>query len=351
MDLSKHIKKYDKSNMLELLLTFPKQFNQAVDIGYSFDFKIDTKKIKQIVYVGMGGSAIGGDLIFSCLNNNLTIPTTVSRSYFLPAFVDQNSLVIVSSFSGNTEESLSSYEDAMGRNAQILCITSGGELEQKAKQDDVPVILIPGKMQPRAALGVLSIPVLIALVKSGYAMLDRAEFDETLTILQSKAEQYKPENEDNLALNTAKKIHGKLPIIYCTNNLLPVVANRWKCQISENAKMHAFFNVFPELNHNEIVGWEEPAAMMKNFQIIYLQDRSDFSRNQSRMAITKDILEQNTNSIIQLNSEGNSQLARLFSLIYLGDMVSFYLAMLNKVDPTPIDKIQRLKDQLKKINN
>ncbi|MBC8181777.1 bifunctional phosphoglucose/phosphomannose isomerase [candidate division KSB1 bacterium] len=349
MDFKEHIKRYDKSNMLELLLTFPEQFKQAVEIGYSFDFKVDPKKIKQVVYAGMGGSAIGGDLIFSCLDNNMAIPTFVSRNYFLPAFVDQNSLVIVSSFSGNTEESLSSYEDARGRNAQILCITGGGELEQKAKQDNVPVIHISGKMQPRAALGYLSIPVLIALIKLGYATLDRADFRETLTLLQSKAALYDPKNENNLAANIAKEIHGKLPVIYCTNNLLPVVANRWKCQISENAKMQAFFNVFPELNHNEIVGWEQPADLMKNFQIIYLKDKSDFSRNQNRMAITKDILEQITNSIIEVNSEGNSQLARLFSLIYLGDMVSFYLAMLNKVDPTPIDKIQKLKDQLKII--
>jgi len=347
MNLSKHIEKYDQSNMLELLLTFPKQFKQAVEIGYSFDYKIDSKKIKQIVYAGMGGSAIGGDLIFSCFSNDLAIPTFVSRNYFLPAFVDQNSLVIVSSFSGNTEESLSSYEDARTRMAQILCITSDGELEQQAKQDDIPTILIPGNMQPRAALGYLSIPVLIALLKAGYTTLDRADFDETLTLLQSKARLFDPKNEDNLALNIAKKIHGRLPVIYCTNNLLPVVANRWKCQISENAKMQAFYNVFPELNHNEIVGWEEPADMMKNFQIIYLKDKSDFSRNQRRMAITKDILEQITNPVIQVDSEGDSLLARLFSLIYLGDMVSFYLAMLNKVDPTPIDKIQKLKEQLK----
>ena len=349
MNISELIKTFDKSNMLKLLLTFPEQFKQAVDIGNSFDFKIDPKKIKQIVFVGMGGSAIGGDLIFSYLNNDLTIPTFVNRNYFLPAFVDQSSLVIVSSFSGNTEESLSSFEDARTRNAQILCITSGGELEQKARRNDVPIIFIPGNMQPRAALAYLSIPILIALIKSGFTSVDKADFEETQKLLQSNARLYAPENADNPALNHAQKLFNKVPLIYSTNNLLQVAANRWKCQFSENAKLLAFYNVFPELNHNEIVGWEKLPDILKMFQIIYLKDKSDFSRNQNRMDITREILDNVTNPIIQVNSEGNSTLARLFTIIYLGDMISFYLAMLNKVDPTPIDKIQRLKERLRNI--
>ncbi len=350
MNLSNRIKNFDKSNMLNLLLSFPDQFQQGIEIGKAFDFKIEVKKIKQIVHAGMGGSAIGGDLIFSYLQDELTIPFAVNRGYFLPSYLNQSSLVIISSFSGNTEESLSCYEDARSRNAQILCITSGGELAQKARQDKIPMITIPGKMQPRAALGYLTLPILVALIKANLALLEKANFDETLALLKAKAQAYSPQCPENEALVLARKLYNKVPVIYCANDLLAVVANRWKCQLSENAKTVSFSNVFPELNHNEIAGWQIPEKMLKKFQIIYLKDRFDFSRNQSRMVITKNILEAITNPIIEISTEGNSSLTRLFSLIYLGDWVSFYLAMLNKVDPTPIEKIQRLKDELNKIS-
>jgi glucose/mannose-6-phosphate isomerase len=204
-------------------------------------------------------------------------------------------------------------------------------------------------MPPRAALGYLSLPLLVTLIKSDFASLEKANFDETLALLKSKSPAYAPNQPDNLALCLAKELHGKVPMIYSTNNLLPVVANRWKCQIAENAKTLSFYNVFPELDHNEIVGWQFPSRRLKDFQIIYLRDKSDFSRNQSRMEISKQVLESFTNQIIEVHSEGESPLARLFSLIYLGDMVSFYLAILNDVDPTPIKKIQQLKDELTKI--
>ena len=349
MDILEQIRKIDKSDMLNLLTTFPEQFENAVEIGNSFKYQIDSTKIKQIVFVGMGGSAIGGDLIISCLSNDLKIPAFVNRNYFLPTFVDNSTLIIVSSFSGNTEESLSCYEDARTRSAEILCITSGGELAQKAEKDGTPFISIPGGMQPRAALGYLSIPVLITLINSGFASQENVNFDETYELLKQKARLYAPQKTENQAITLAQKITKKIPIMYSTNNMLQIVANRWKCQISENAKTLAFFNVFPELNHNEIVGWEQLPDLLDNFQILYLCDKEDFSRNQSRMSITKDILKKVTNSVIELHTEGVSRLARLFSLIYLGDMVSFYLAILNNVDPTPIEKIQLLKDQLKNI--
>jgi len=350
MNILEQINNFDKSNMLNLLTAFPEQFDEAVKIGNSFDHIIDKKNIKHIVFAGMGGSAIGGDLIISCLSEDISIPALVNRGYFLPTFVNSSTLVIVSSFSGNTEESLSCYEDARSRNAQIICITSGGELGQKAQQNGVPTILIPGGIQPRAALGYLSIPILIALLNSGFGSKDKVDIYETHEMLKTKVSLFAPQNESNTALVLAKKLSKKIPIIYSANNMLHVVSNRWKCQFSENAKLLAFYNVFPELNHNEIVGWEQLPDLLDNFQIIYLSDNEDFSRNQSRMNITKDILGKVTNSVIEFKTEGISRLTRLFSLVYLGDMASFYMAILNNVDPTPIEKIQILKDQLKNIS-
>ncbi len=349
MDIKRLIRQVDQQDMLKLLFTFPEQFRHAVEIGNSFDFHLSDDPIKNIVFSGMGGSAIGGNLIISYFGDELEIPAIVNRNYYLPQFVDSSSLVVVTSFSGNTEESLSSYEDAKSKGAQILCITSGGTLKQKARQDKTPVITIPDGVPPRTALGYLSIPAIFSLMKAHLVGDKTADFEETILLLQKKAKVYSPDSTSNPALNLAQKLQAKIPIIYSTNDLLDIVALRWKGQFSENAKVLAFCNVFPELNHNEIVGWEQLPALLKNFQIIYLHDLQDHPRNNRRMDISKEILEQVTNPIIELETEGKSKLARLFSLIYFGDVVSYYLAILNGVDPTPIEKIQYLKNQLAKL--
>lgn len=349
MDILKLIKKHDNQKMLDLLLGFPEQFEKALKIGNSFKFTIAPGQIDHIIFGGMGGSAIGGEVIISCLSKELKIPAMVQRSYSLPKFANSRTMVIISSFSGNTEESLSLYENARESNSKIICITSGGELEKRANANAVPIISIPGGMQPRCALGYLSIPILVFLKKSGIAMNEDDNFAETLALLHKKSELYSPRNQDNLALNIAKQFYNKIPIIYSSNDMMHAAAMRWKAQISENAKTMAFYNVFPELNHNEIVGWQQLPELLRKFQIIYLRDKEDSSRNQSRMEITKEILEQETNQVFELYSEGSSKLSRLFSIIYLGDMVSYYLAILNNLDPTPIKKIQILKDKLKDI--
>jgi glucose/mannose-6-phosphate isomerase len=338
--------KIDGSNMLQLLTAFPQQFRQARQIGETFDLKIDHHNVKNIVFAGMGGSAIGGDLIISCLHPELKIPAFVNRNYFLPNFVNQSSLVVVSSFSGNTEESLSCYENAKVKGAQIVCISSGGKLGNQANQDNIPLITIPGGTPPRTALGYLSIPLLVLLSRSGFAKVADDDFDETEKLLDQKLVLFAPEATENTALNLANQLKSKIPILYSSADFLSIVGLRWKGQFSENAKVLAFCSVFPELNHNEIVGWERLPNILTNFQIIYFRDRDDNNRNQIRMQITQGILEKVTSPIIELFAEGNSRLARLFSLIYLGDWVSFYLAVINGIDPTKIEKIQILKNRL-----
>ena len=345
-----NFQKIDRSNMLQLLTVFPQQFRKARQIGETFKPDIDSNDVNNIVFAGMGGSAIGGDLIISCLNHQLKIPALVNRNYFLPNFVDHSSLVIVSSFSGNTEESLSCYEDAKTKNTKIICVTSGGKLAEQANKDGVPLIRIPGGIPPRTALGYLSIPLLVLLSRSDFANLTSDDFDETQKLLEQKEQLYSPEAPANDALNLANQLKNKIPILYSSADFLSVVPVRWKGQFSENAKVLAFYNVFPELNHNEIVGWERLPDMLANLQIIYFRDREDYIKNQTRMNITQGILEKVTAPIIERFTEGNSRLARLFSLIYLGDWVSFYLAAINSIDPTPVEKIQILKDKLSSEN-
>lgn len=182
-------------------------------------------------------------------------------------------------------------------------------------------------------------------------MVKSNDFDETEQLLQQKAEIYASDGPQNVALKLANQLKNKIPILYSSADFLYPVGLRWKGQFSENAKVLAFCNEFPELNHNEIVGWERLPDMLTNFQIIYLRDGEDYNRNQKRMNITRGILEKVASPIIELFTEGHSKLARLFSLIYLGDWVSFYLAAINGVDPTPVEKIQILKDQLDSEND
>ncbi|NOZ62774.1 MAG: bifunctional phosphoglucose/phosphomannose isomerase [Calditrichaeota bacterium] len=345
------IETIDKSNMVKLLREFPRQFNQAMEIGNNANISLAAEKIKNILFVGMGGSAIGGDVIISCVGDQLRVPAQVNRNYVLPNFVNENTLVVVFSFSGNTEESLSCFSEALNRKAQIVCVTSGGKLKQHAGENKIPVITIPGGMPPRCALGYLSVPALLLLSRNELVSVEKEDFQETLALLKELAEKYSPQSAENLAMRTAEQLAGKIPVIYSSNDMLNSVALRWKCQFSENAKQLAFANVFPELNHNEIVGWDQLPELLRKFQIIYLKDAQDNPRNAARMSITKEILEQVTNSVLSFQTLGKSRLARLFSLIYLGDMTSFYLAIRNKVDPTPIEKIQILKDKLSQIKN
>ncbi|MBI2427609.1 MAG: bifunctional phosphoglucose/phosphomannose isomerase [Ignavibacteriales bacterium] len=344
------IQRYDPKGMRNLILNFPKQAAEAVAIGNTAKIKIETKNIEQIVVSGLGGSAIGGDLLRAYLADKCAVPVVVNRHYYFPDYVGKNSLVIISSYSGNTEETTASYKDAIKRKAKIFCITSGGEVERMAKKHKHPYIKIPGGFPPRAALGYSFFPTLIALSKLGFIKDQKKEIKETLALLNELSVRYSNhDTADNLALNLAKTIHGKLPLIYSAADKFDTVNTRWRGQITENAKTLAFGHVFPELNHNEIVGWEVLKDLMKKMHVIILRDKDDYKRIQLRMDVTKGIIGDLADGITEVHSEGKSLLSRMFSLLYLADWLSFYLAMLNGVDPSPVKKIDFLKEELGKV--
>lgn len=336
--------------MRNLILNFPKQAEEAVAIGNAAAIKLKTKKIQQIVITGLGGSAIGGDLLRAYLADKCKIPVTVNRHYYFPEYVGKNTLVIVSSYSGNTEETTSAYKDAIKKKAMIFCITSGGEVEKMAKKYKHPYIKIPGGFPPRAALGYSFFPTLIALSKLGFIKNQKKEIKETLGLLNALSLRYSNHDaSDNLSLNLAKTLHGKLPLIYSGADKFDTVNTRWRGQITENSKTLAFGHVFPELNHNEIVGWEVLTDLMKNIHVVILRDKEDYQRIQLRMNVTKGIIGSLADGITEVYTEGKSLLARTFSLLYLADWLSFYLAMLNGVDPSPVKKIDYLKEELGKV--
>ena len=285
------IQQHDPKGMQNLILNFPAQSTEAVAIGNAATIRMNTKDIRQIVITGLGGSAIGGDLLRAYLAESCPVPVIVNRHYYFPKYVGKNTLVIISSYSGNTEETVSAYRDAIKRKAKIFCITSGGEVEKIARKNKHPYITIPGGFPPRAALGYSFFPTLIALSKLGFIKNQKKEISETLSLLTKLSTLYSDHNAaGNKALQLAKTLHGKLPLIYSAADKFDTVNTRWRGQITENAKTLAFGHVFPELNHNEIVGWEVLKDLMKNMYVVILRDKDDYKRIQLRMDVTKGII-------------------------------------------------------------
>ena len=344
------IKRGDPKGMAKWIHDFPLQIEEAVRIGQKADLPPKVSKVRNIVMTGLGGSAIGGDLLRSYVAEETGVPFVVNRHYFLPEFVGKRSLVIVSSYSGNTEETIAAHRDATKRKATVLCITTGGETAKLAKRHRQPLITIPPGLSPRAALGFSFFPLLIALSRLGFIRPKNRDIRETVLLLKKKAGIFADVNSpDKAPLALAQKLHGSLPIIYSTSEHLDAVNLRWRGQIAENAKQLAFGHVLPEMNHNELVGWNVLTELMKKMQVVFLRDKGTHKRVLLREEITKGIISKYAQEVTEVWSEGHSLLARMFSLIHFGDWVSLYLAILNDRDPEPVEVINFLKSELSKV--
>ena len=344
------IKRLDPTGMYNWIRDFTDQVEDAVHIGKTTPLKLNVKGIRNIVITGLGGSAIGGDLLRSYAAQELKVPLFVNRHYFLPEFVDKNSLVVVSSYSGDTEETVAAHLDAVKRKARVLCITTNGETMKIAKRYKHPVIGTRKNYQPRAALGYSFFPLLVAFSRLGLLKNKNKEITETVKLLRAEAAIYgDPEHKQNAPLKLAEQLRGKLPIIYAPNDKLDSVALRWQGQIAENAKRLAYGNVLPEMNHNELVGWKQSSDMLKRIHVIFLREKGTHKRVAVRTDITKSIVSPLAGGVSEVWSEGTSLLARIFSLVYFGDWMSYYLALLNNEDPTPVEAIEHLKNELGKV--
>ena len=344
------LKKMDSNNMFDSIINFPKNIDEALKIAKKFKFKNKYDKIENVVIAGMGGSAIGGDIVLALGKENIDIPLTISRNYTLPNWVNKNSLVICSSYSGNTEETLSCLEDALKKKSQICGVTTGGILKSKLNKLKKDVFITPSGLQPRAALAYSLIPISkilekLNVLKVGFDIW----LDEFLKNINNYQKVYSLESQKNPTYVLAKNIYKKIPIIYAENSTLSVVATRMKGQISENSKMLVYQSNLPELNHNEIVGWENNLSVIDNFAVIWLKDENDHERNKHRQNITENILNEIKIKQFSVRVEGNSFQERFLHMLHFGDWLSYWCAILHKTDPSPVNKIDRLKNSLQSL--
>jgi len=348
LDDPKRWAELDPQNMRSLLSAFPKQIREAWHLVQGLELKVDFP-IASVLVSGLGGSAIGGDVVRTVTAHVLRVPLLVIRDYGLPQFVNSKTVVFACSYSGNTEETLSSYEQARQAGAFIVCISSGGALAERARAGGFPLIRIPAGMPPRTALGYSAIALLGSLHAFGLVSDIRESVEETAELLSSLVLRYAaavPE-QSNKAKTIARGLHGKIVAIYASSGRLEAAAVRWRGQMEENGKNLAFHHLLPEMDHNELVGWRYPEDALKKAGVVFLRDPEDHPQVQRRFDFTREMVAESAGVTFEVWSEGKSLLARIFSLICLGDFVSLYLAHLNSVDPTPVDAIELLKQKLR----
>ncbi|MEJ2054653.1 MAG: bifunctional phosphoglucose/phosphomannose isomerase [Calditrichaceae bacterium] len=341
----------DKSNFKKILLDFYKQIEISESIVDQALINIEAGKIQKILYFGMGGSAIAGNLLYDSLFDQLKAPIDVVRGYYSPAYCDENTLVIVSSYSGNTEETLSAVKNVMKTKASVLAITSGGELKKIAQSENWSLITIPGGLPPREALGYSFFPLYHTLGRVGLISKYQPESVNIADFVHdiAKRNDHKTSDAHVMAEKLAKTIKGKIPIIYSTAPYLNTISRRWQNQFHENSKSMAFANVVPEMNHNEIVGWEQDIDLQKKMIVIFLEDKASHPRIDKRIELTKKIIKKKGAEVVELYTHGRTLLEKIFSLIVLGDWVSYYLAIYYQKDPIAIKNIEYLKGELAKL--
>jgi glucose/mannose-6-phosphate isomerase len=341
--------KYDPGAMLARIKELPAQYRKAWQDAKSFSLPAAYRTVNKIVVLGMGGSAIGADLVKSLLQDELKIPLLVQRDYGLPVYVDDDTLLIASSFSGDTEETVSGFEPALKIGAKKLVITTGGKIGKLAEQFNLPAFKINYKAQPRAALGFSFIALLGIFQQLGFISDKTADVADAVFFLEDMAPAFAEDSpaDINPAKQMALRLYGKLPVIFGAG-ITTEVAHRWAGQINENAKTWALYAALPELNHNVVVGFPNPEVLLPNTHVILLRSPLLNQRVLKRFELTGELLKRAGISYEFMDPAGTTALAQMSGLITLGDYVSYYLAILNKVDPTPVASISYLKEQLAK---
>ncbi len=342
----------DKENMFGAIWNFPENMKEALNVGNRIVLKQEYCEIQNIVIVGMGGSAIGGDVVSVLEKSNIKIPLTICRGYSVPQWVKNKTLVIFSSYSGNTEETLSALDDAIKKRAVVCGLTTGGMLAERLKKLEMDVIIVPSGLQPRAALAYSFIPMIKLLEKIGLIETNIDTWlQQSIESISSKRLLYSKNNDDNPLIELSKNIYKKIPIIYSDTSTMKVAGVRLKGQICENSKMLSFFNELPEQNHNEIVGWENNPKLFNHLFVVWLVDESDNPRVKLRTKITQTILEEKGVDQITMRVQGNSFQERFLNMIHYGDWLSFWCAILHQTNPSPVKNIDRLKKTLMSNND
>jgi glucose/mannose-6-phosphate isomerase len=327
--------------MNDYINDFTNHLRQAIEIANSTNLTPCTKEIRNVLICGLGGSGIGGTIVSDIISPKVNIPIAATKDYSIPNFVNEHTLVIANSYSGNTEETLYALEKCQSRGAEIAVITSGGKLKTTAEENNYNKIIIPGNQPPRAMFGYAFTELFFML--NHYGIIDNSfkeGFNKAIILLDvEKADIQKK------AMDLAKKMHKQTPVIYVANGF-EGVAVRFRQQINENSKMLCWHNVIPEMNHNELLGWR---TNIDDLAVVYFRNKCDYNRNQIRMDINKKVISKFTSNITEIWSKGDSLIENSLYHISVGDWTSWYLSEMNNVDAIEIDVIDFLKGELAKI--
>jgi len=327
--------------MNDYINDFSNHLREAIQIANNTTLTPYTKEIRNVLICGLGGSGIGGTIVSDIISSKVNIPIAATKDYSIPNFVNEHTLVIANSYSGNTEETLYALEKCQVRGAEIAVITSGGKLKTIAEEKKYNKIIIPGNQPPRAMFGYAFTELFFML--NHYGIIDdsfKSDFDKAIPLLDTEKADIQKQ-----AMDLAKKMYKQTPVIYVANGF-EGVAVRFRQQINENSKMLCWHNVVPEMNHNELLGWR---TNVDNLAVVYFRNKCDYDRNQIRMDINKKVISKFTSNITEIWSKGDSLIENSLYHISLGDWVSWYLSEMNNVDAIEIDVIEFLKGELAKI--
>jgi len=327
--------------MNDYINDFSNHLREAIEIANNTTLTPYTKEIRNILICGLGGSGIGGTIVSDIISLKVNIPIAATKDYSIPNFVNEHTLVIANSYSGNTEETLYALEKCQARGAEIAVITSGGKLKTIAEENKYNKIIIPGNQPPRAMFGYAFTELFFML--NHYGIIDdsfKADFDKAICLIDTEKADIQKQ-----AMDLAKKMYKQTPVIYVAKGF-EGVAVRFRQQLNENSKMLGWHNVVPEMNHNELLGWR---TNVDGLAVVYFRNKCDYDRNQIRMDINKKVISKFTSNITEIWSKGDSLIENSLYHISLGDWVSWYLSEMNNVDAIEIDVIDFLKGELAKI--
>jgi glucose/mannose-6-phosphate isomerase len=323
-------------------------FDESRAAAEALELPFPADAVSDIAVCGMGGSGIAGELVLGAYRDRLLRPMAVCRDYLLPGWIGEGTLVVLSSYSGDTEETLTCAMQALERNALCVAVTSGGKLARFYADEGVPIVALPPGLQPRAALLRLLVPLAVLLDRVGVVPPLGADLQEARETVAASVAALGPEvpEADNPAKQLARALQGGVPLIWGSELTAPV-AYRWRCQIDENAKLPAWSAELPELDHNDIVGLSgTPAPLAELTRLVMLRDPRNHRQVDRRFDLTSEIVGTHVASALSVTAEGQSPLARMLDLVMLGDYASLYLAVLRGVDPGPVEPIERLKARL-----
>lgn len=341
----------DSEDVLGAVERFAEQCREAWEIGRAATNLPDGEGIDSVVVLGMGGSGVSGDVVQTVVEPRLPMPLRTIKGYGpIPEWVGRNTLVFAVSYSGSTEETLVALDDVLAKGARVVTVSSGGPLAAVATAKGLAHVGIPTGLQPRASLGYLSLPLLAVLTQMGLVPDLEADIDEAVKVLSEMAPRCHRDRpcSENPAKDLAKRIIGRIPVIYGGSGVGATAAYRFKCDLNEYGKTPAFSNEIPELDHNEIVGWNQLDDLSsERFVCVLLRDPGEHERVKLRFDITRRLIEERLAGFIEVNAEGESVLARLLSLIFVTQLASIYVGLAYGVDPGPVDVIMKLKAELK----